>query len=66
LVDTKDGVPAQLLGVRRDHYGNRASANELAKRGYVVLTFDCFMWGSRNFSFADIPARLKEILGRDE
>ena len=36
LVDTKDGVPAQLLGVRRDHYGNRASANELAKRGYVV------------------------------
>lgn len=66
LVDTKDGVPAELVGVRRDHYGNRAAANQLAKRGYVVLTFDCFMWGSRNFSFKDMPGRLKEILGRDE
>lgn len=56
-------LPERLQWVRRDHYGDRASANELAKQGFAVLAFDCFMWGSRRFPLENIPDRLTELLG---
>lgn len=55
-------LPEHLQWVRHDHYGDRAPANELAKKGFAVLTFDCFMWGSRRFTLEDIPACLNELL----
>lgn len=56
-------LPESAMWVRREHYGNRAPANELAKRGFAVLVHDCFPWGSRGFSFDEIPPRIKEIHG---
>ena len=56
-------LPDRAAWVRRDHYGNRAPANELAKRGFAVLVHDCFPWGSRGFSLEELPPRLKEIHG---
>jgi len=56
-------LPERAQWVRRDHYGDRAPANELAKRGFAVLVHDCFPWGSRGFGLDEIPARIKEIHG---
>ena len=56
-------LPERASWVRRDHYGNRAPANELAKRGFAVLVHDCFPWGSRGFSLDELAPRLKEIHG---
>jgi dienelactone hydrolase len=56
-------LPEEINWVRRDHYGDRGAANELAKRGFAVLVFDCFLWGSRRFDDSTIPDRLKELLG---
>lgn len=62
LVDGAGDLPESAAWVKRDHYGNRGAANELAKKGFAVLAFDCFMWGSRSFKMADMPARLIELL----
>jgi dienelactone hydrolase len=59
-------LPEHLQWVKRDHYGNQAPANELAKRGFAVLAFDAFMWGSRRFPEEVMPNRLKEVLGSDD
>lgn len=56
-------LPERAMWVRKEHYGNRAPANELAKRGFAVLVHDCFPWGSRGFDLAELPTRLKEIHG---
>jgi hypothetical protein len=59
-------LPEHAQWVKRDHYGNQAPANELAKRGFAVLAFDAFMWGSRRFPAEIMPNRLKEVLGSDD
>jgi dienelactone hydrolase len=59
-------LPEEISWVRRDHYENQAPVNELAKKGFAVLVFDCFLWGSRRFPADDMPARLKEILGSED
>lgn len=56
-------LPERAAWVRRDHYGDRAPANELAKRGFAVLVHDCFPWGSRGFGIEELPPRIKEIHG---
>lgn len=56
-------LPESAMWVRREHYGDRAPANELAKRGFAVLVHDCFPWGSRGFSLDELPPRIKEIHG---
>ncbi|CAB4649512.1 unannotated protein [freshwater metagenome] len=63
IVEGAGPLPEELMWVRRDHYGDRAPANELAKRGFAVLAFDCFLWGSRRFPIENMPERLKEIAG---
>lgn len=66
VVDGAGELPLRLQWVRREHYDNRAPANELAKRGFAVLAFDCFMWGSRRFPDEIIPHRLREVLGAND
>ncbi len=41
------------------YYGDVAWANELAKRGYVVLVHDGFAFGSRRVLLADLPAVIR-------
>ncbi len=49
-----------LMVQHQDHYyGARAWANELARRGYVVLVHDAFAFGSRRMRLGDVPASIK-------
>ena len=41
-----------------DYYGGKAWANELARRGFVVLVHDAFAFGSRRVRLADVPELL--------
>ena len=63
VVDGAGELPPDVAWVRSAHYGSRAPANELAKKGYCVMVHDCFLWGSR--AVAPMPPRLVEVLGRD-
>jgi dienelactone hydrolase len=44
---------------QRDYYSNRAWANEIAKRGYVVLVSDAFTFASRRVMFRDVPEEIR-------
>ena len=41
---------------QKQYYSGLAWANELARRGYVVLVHDTFTFGSRRVRLADVPA----------
>ena len=48
--------PHPLMVKHQEHYyGGVPWANELAKRGYVVLVHDAFLFGSRRVRLADLP-----------
>jgi dienelactone hydrolase len=55
-----------LHPVMRDHrdeyYGGLSWANELARRGYVVLVHDAFPFASRRIRLADVPGRIRDGL----
>jgi dienelactone hydrolase len=47
---------------QEEYYSGLAWANELAKRGYVVLVSDAFTFGSRRVMLADTPAHINNGL----
>ncbi len=52
--------PHPLIVRHQDHYyGGVPWANEIAKRGYVVLVHDAFLFGSRRVRVADLPAIIR-------
>lgn len=52
-----------LMKEHQDHYySGLAWANELAKRGYVVLVSDAFAFGSRRVMLQNVPTRLRNGL----
>lgn len=53
--------PELLKNFKTEAYGGRSWANELLKRGYVVLCIDAFYFGSRK---AQLDAVSEEILDR--
>jgi dienelactone hydrolase len=58
---SKDPHPA-MLRHQEQYYGGVAWANELARRGYVVLVHDTFTFGSRRVRLADVPANIRKNL----
>jgi hypothetical protein len=55
-----------LVGYHRaDAYEGLAWANELARRGYVVLVHDAFAFGSRRVRLADVPPELRGTMKDD-
>jgi dienelactone hydrolase len=48
------------------YYGGRAWANELAKRGFVVLVPDAFTFASRRVMLQDVPESLRNGLNDTE
>ncbi|WP_169974614.1 dienelactone hydrolase family protein [Tautonia rosea] len=56
-------ISDDLHPIMREHrerdYGGVSWANELAKRGYVVLVHDTFAFASRRIRLADVPRVLK-------
>ncbi|MDX2035842.1 MAG: prolyl oligopeptidase family serine peptidase [Isosphaeraceae bacterium] len=52
-----------LMVEHQDHYyGGVAWANEIARRGYVVLVHDAFLFGSRRVRAADVPKSIARDL----
>jgi dienelactone hydrolase len=52
-----------LMKAHQEHYyTNTAWANEVAKRGYVVLVSDSFTFASRRVMLQDVPERLRNGL----
>ena len=56
---SKDPHPA-IVRHQEHYYGGLAWANELARRGYVVLVHDTFTFGSRRMRLADLPAAIRD------
>jgi len=55
--------PHPLIVKHQEHYyGGVPWANELAKRGYVVLVHDAFAFGSRRMRLSDLPDVIKDHL----
>jgi len=50
-----EGENPALTTFRQQYYGGRAVANELVKRGYVVMVIDMFYWGERRMQMAGDP-----------
>lgn len=58
-----DEEPDILKELKQEIYGGRSWATELARRGYVVLVPDLFLWGSRRMDPREVPARfVTEVL----
>ncbi|HYI96355.1 MAG TPA: prolyl oligopeptidase family serine peptidase [Bryobacteraceae bacterium] len=55
---SKDQHPAMIRHQER-YYEKMAWANELARRGYVVLVHDTFTFGSRRMRLADVPGNIR-------
>jgi dienelactone hydrolase len=45
-----------LTDFKRQYYGGRSIASDLARAGYVVVVIDMFYWGERRMLLADDPA----------
>ncbi len=50
IADGPDEMLGDLAEFRKQYYGGRAFATELARVGFAVLVPDVFMWGSRKHS----------------
>ena len=60
---TRTGLHHPLMEVhQKDYYEGFAWANEIAKRGYVVLVADAFPFASRRVMMQDVPQHLRNGL----
>jgi dienelactone hydrolase len=59
LVESEDENPT-LTTFKKEYYGGRSIAAELARAGYVVAVIDMFYWGERRMLLADDPADWRE------
>ena len=62
LVDLGAGASARAVWARSTWYADRAPANELARRGHVVLVHDTFSWASRRFDLSRPTPRLAALM----
>ena len=56
-----EGDPQAITHYRRDNYEGRSTSLALCRRGYVVISIDCFYFGERRTMFPDDIAKY----GRD-
>jgi dienelactone hydrolase len=62
ITRTGDDQHPLMKDHQADAYGGRAWANEIARRGYVVLVPDAFAFASRRVMLQDVPTRLRRGL----
>ena len=62
ITKTSDQSHPVIKDYQRDYYGGFAWANEVAKRGYVVVVPDAFPFASRRVLLADVPEHLRNGL----
>ncbi len=62
ITRTSDKMHPLIIEHQNEYYEDRAWANEIAKRGYVVLVSDAFPFASRRVMLQDVPERLRKGL----
>ncbi len=62
ITRTNDDQHPLIREHQQEYYSGRAWANEIAKRGYVVLVSDAFPFASRRVMLKDVPEKLREGL----
>ncbi len=62
ITRTSDKRHPLIESHQKEYYGDLAWANEIAKRGYVVLVADAFLFASRRVLLEDVPAQLRKGL----
>jgi dienelactone hydrolase len=62
ITKTSDHQHPLMVEHQHEYYEGAAWANEIAKRGYVVLVADAFTFASRRVMMQDVPERLREGL----
>ena len=55
-----------IIAVQKEYYSGLAWANELAKKGYVVLVPDAFAFASRRVMLQDVPKSLRQGLNDED
>jgi dienelactone hydrolase len=59
ITKTSDNQHPMMKEHQEHYYTGLAWANEIAKRGYVVLVPDSFAFGSRRVMLQDVPVRIR-------
>ncbi len=54
-----------MIEHQQNYYSGKAWANEIARRGYVVLVPDAFPFASRRVMFQDVPEGLRQGMNDD-
>ncbi|RYZ35019.1 MAG: hypothetical protein EOP49_33935, partial [Sphingobacteriales bacterium] len=62
ITKTSDDQHPMMKAHQEHYYDNTAWANEIAKRGYVVLVSDAFTFASRRVLLQDVPQHLRNNL----
>jgi dienelactone hydrolase len=62
ITKTSDQQHPLMVTHQENYYSKRAWANEIAKKGYVVLVPDAFTFGTRRVMIQDVPEHLREGL----
>jgi dienelactone hydrolase len=57
-----EGEHVALGKFREQYYGGRTYADELARRGFVVLAPDAFYWGERRIEYSQAPKEFQARL----
>jgi len=67
ITRTSDRLHPMMADLQKQTYEDTAWANEVAKRGYVVLVSDAFPFASRRVLLNDVePAHLRDCLNDDD
>jgi dienelactone hydrolase len=62
ITKTSDQQHPLMATHQQEYYSKRAWANEIAKRGYVVLVPDAFTFGTRRVMMQDVPEHMRNGL----
>ncbi|HET7116369.1 MAG TPA: alpha/beta hydrolase family protein [Hanamia sp.] len=62
ITRTADDRHPLIVAHQQESYENMAWANEIAKRGYVVLVSDAFPFASRRVMLQDVPVSIRQGL----
>jgi dienelactone hydrolase len=66
ITRTSDQQHSLIKAHQNDYYEGAAWANEIAKRGYVVLVPDAFLFASRRVMLEDVPEHLRNGLNDND
>jgi dienelactone hydrolase len=66
ITKTSDAQHPMMTEHQHQYYGGFAWANEIAKRGYVVLVPDAFTFASRRVMLQDVPMEIRNGLNDND